>query len=209
MLRVAVSATGGRMKIRNLAFCVMLAFGLSACSAALVPLSFDPKTKLGQAHQLIYEFGRPLPAERLIQEAYDIYRERGDDEGMGTAYELYGFFFFSGAVTKWSQTYIQAGFLDGSSYNDRFRSSAAYFERSADLFLKAGKFDSATSVQFNGARAHARAGDRDKACSAYDQSVESYRKNIVANPGVKVTLPAGYSDYEILVRDEKKTAGCA
>lgn len=205
---MAMVATGGRMKIRNLAIGLMLAFGLSACSAALVPLSFDPKTKLGQADQLIYQDNRPGPAERLIQEAYDIYRERGDDVGMGTAYQLYGFFFVSGAVINWSKTYTQAGFLDGSSYQDRFISSAAYFERSADLFLKAGKFDSATSVQFNGARSHVRAGDRGKACAAYDRSLDSYRKNIAANPGVKVTLPAGYSDFEALVRDEKRAAGC-
>lgn len=206
---MAMSAIGGRMKVRNLAFGLLLAVSLSACSAALVPLSADPKTKLGQAHQLMYEMNRPGPAERLIAEAYEIYRERGDEEGMGRAYQLYGFFFLSQAVINWSKTYIEAGFLDGSKYSDRFLTSARYFERSAVHFTKIGQFDSVTSVQFNGARSQAFGGEREKACAVFDLSVESYRKNIAANPGVKVTLPAGYSDYEVLVRDEKARIGCA
>ncbi|WP_341897182.1 hypothetical protein [Ferrovibrio terrae] len=196
------------MRFRSLVVCVLLVVSLSACSAALVPLSFDPKTKLGQAYQLMYEFDRPLPAERLIQEAYDIYLERGDYEGMGTAYQLYGFFFVSRAVVNWSHVYARAGFFDGSAYKDRFHSSAAYFERSANLFMKIDQFDSVTSVLFNGARSYVFADERDKACSTYDRSLEYYRKNIAANPGVKVTLPAGYSDYEVLVRDEKVQAKC-
>jgi len=197
------------MKFRNLAACLLVLASLSACSAALVPLSFDPKTKLGQADELIYKSNRPGPAERLIVEAYEIYRERGDEEGMGRAYQLYGFFFLSQAVINWSHVYTSAGFFDGSAYKDRFRSSAAYFERSADLFLKIGQFDSATNVQFNGARAYSYAGEREKACQAYDRSLDSYRKNIAANPGVKVNVPAGYSSFEALVSEEKGRAGCS
>lgn len=201
-------AIGGMMKFRNLVFCLLALTGLSACSAALVPSSSNPKTKLRQAEELLYQSNRPGPAERLITEAYEIYQQRGDEEGMGEAYQLYGFFFLSQAVINSSSVYTRAGFADGSSYENRFRSSAAYFERAATLFLQSGKFDSATNAQFNGARSHAWAGDREAACSTFDRSLDSYRKNIAANPGVKVSLPAGYSDYEVLVRDEKTRVGC-
>lgn len=196
------------MKFHNL-FCLLIAAGLSACSAALVPLSFDPKTKLGQAYQLLYEFDRPLPAERLIQEAYDIYRERGDEEGMGEAYRLYGSFFIAGSVSRWSQTYMRAGFLDGSSYVDRFRTSAAYLDKASAHFMKAAAYGSATNAQLVMGFSYIRAGEIGKACLAYDQSLDSYRKNVAANPGLKVALPDGFFSYEDVIRDAKTRAECA
>jgi len=197
------------MKIRNLAFGLALAVSLSACSAALVPLSFDPKTKLGQAYQLTYEFNRPLPAERLIQEAYEIYRERGDEKGMGDAYRLYGSFFIAGSVGSWSQTYVKAGFLDGSSYADRFRTSAAYLDKASAHFMKAGAYGSATNAQLVMGFSYIRSGDIEKACRAYDQSLDSYRKNVAANPGIKVELPEGFSSYDDVILDAKTLAKCA
>jgi tetratricopeptide (TPR) repeat protein len=202
-------AVGGVMRFRSLVVFVLLAVSLSACSAALVPLSFDPKTKLGQAYQLMYEFERPLPAERLIQEAYDIYQDRQDEKGMAQASLLYGYFFLAPAVSKWSHVYSKAGFNDGTQYPDRFRRSAEYYQRSADLFSKIGEFDSATNAQLLMGFSYIRARDLAKACSSYEQSLESYRKNMAANPGTKVTLPDGFSSYEDVIRDAKTRAECA
>jgi tetratricopeptide (TPR) repeat protein len=206
---MAMVPTGGRMKIRNLAFCLLLAFGLSACSAVGVIESSDPAVKLEQAGDLLGNLDRPGPAERLIREAIDIYQQRGDEAGLADAYRGYGYFYRSIAVHKRAEIYRQHGFLDKTAtYNTRYEKSAEYYERAEALYLKLGRSDLAMQVQFNKARVLGHIGEKDKACAAYDQSLEAYRKNIAANTGVKANLPAGYSDYEEMVRENKRAAGC-
>jgi hypothetical protein len=62
-----------------------LAFSLLGCSAAFVPATSDPEKKLAQAYQLLSVY-RPKPARRLIDESIEIYKQKGDKEGLAQAY---------------------------------------------------------------------------------------------------------------------------
>jgi hypothetical protein len=63
---------------------------VSACTAVGVVSSFDPLTKLNDAQVLYMSENRPLPAERLIQEALAVYQREDDAHGLGIAYREYG-----------------------------------------------------------------------------------------------------------------------
>jgi len=63
----------------------------TGCSAAFVVATFDPYKKPGHASALL-DVGRPLPAERLILEAIDIFQKKDDPQGLAFAYNEYAFF---------------------------------------------------------------------------------------------------------------------
>jgi hypothetical protein len=58
----------------------------------MVPYTSDPERKLGWAKELYQNQNRPIPAERLIKEAIEIYQERGDQLGLAQAHRAYGVF---------------------------------------------------------------------------------------------------------------------
>jgi hypothetical protein len=67
-------------------FCLCtLAFSLLGCSALFVPATSDPEKKLGQAYQLLSVY-RAKPARQLIDESIEIYKQKGDKEGLAHAY---------------------------------------------------------------------------------------------------------------------------
>ena len=68
---------------------------LSGCAGVGVVSTSDPRTKLSDARYLYSHEGRPLIAERLIQEAIGIFQQTGDDVGLGEAYFDYAYFFLS------------------------------------------------------------------------------------------------------------------
>src|SRR6267378_1202521 len=80
--------------------------GFAGCAAFGVPATTDPAGKLRDATALFDRQDRPLPAERLIREALELYQKNGDQLGVAEAYRTYGFFFRSGSVGgKWSKFY--------------------------------------------------------------------------------------------------------
>jgi len=75
-----------KYKITILVFVVAL---LTACAGVGVVATSDPLTKFNDAEHLFMKQGRPLIAERLIHEAMAIYKERGDNRGLGHAHREY------------------------------------------------------------------------------------------------------------------------
>ncbi len=73
------------------------------CAAAGVPITFNPAKKLWYAQTLFDENDRPLPAQYLIEEAIEIYKNRNDEIGLADAYRAYAFFLQSNAVAKWDR----------------------------------------------------------------------------------------------------------
>src|SRR5438094_2651181 len=95
----------------------LLAF--AGCAAFGVPATSDPAGKLRDATALFDRQDRPLPAERLIREALEVYQRNGDQLGVAEAYRTYGFFFRARSVGgKWSKFYRDNGFLDRSETFD-------------------------------------------------------------------------------------------
>jgi hypothetical protein len=62
------------MALRSVVGLLAIPAAVVGCSAIGVPKSSDPATKLRQANELFVKQDRPLPAERLIQEALELYK---------------------------------------------------------------------------------------------------------------------------------------
>lgn len=207
------------VSVRTVRFLIVplaLLFVLGCAGFGIVATS-DPLAKLNDAEDLFMRQARPLPAERLIFEAMEIYQEQGDQQGLGHAHREYGDLLLSPAVVKWEQFYRKNGFRDRSiTYDNRFAKSAEYFTKALGYYQdaegplrKAGRFDALTNLYFNMAWSHYRLGDRGKACSSYDRSLEAYSEIIRRNPAAKPYVPSGYGSYADLIALEKRRAGCA
>ena len=127
----------------------LLAF--TGCAAIGVPATSDPAGKLRDATALFDRQDRPLPAERLIREALEIYQKNDDQLGVAEAYRTYGFFFRSASINgKWSKFYRDNGFLDRSAtFDARYIKSIEYFEMARAIYSAHQRFDALTNVDLN------------------------------------------------------------
>src|SRR5207253_7111162 len=133
---------------------VLLSFsllGFTGCAAIGVPATTDPARKLRDATALFDRQDRPLPAERLIREALEVYQRNGDQLGVAEAYRTYGFFFRARSVGgKWSKFYRDNGFLDRSAaFDARYINSIEYFEMARAIYSAHQRFDALTNVVLN------------------------------------------------------------
>lgn len=172
--------------------------------------SNDPKIKIRDAYELFDHEQRPLPAERLIQQAMAIYQSNHDDLGLADAYRAYGFFFRSAAVEKWHKAYEASAFIEsGATFANRHDKSIEYFEKAAAIFEKHQKFDELTNVYLNLGFTYEFAKQPEKACAQYKKSVASNRLQMKEHPGVSTTLPQGFSSYEAYVNAILERLKCA
>lgn len=188
-----------------------LAFGfLVACSAALVPATNDPAKKLSHAKNLLNN-DRPLPAERLIGESMEIYRARNDGYGLAIAHYDYATFLSSDVVGNWESTWFREnGFRNTSAdYGSRFEEAANYFELAAKGFVDSEKFDDAANAYLDLALKQSRNGNRDLACLAFDDSLNSYRAYQRKNPNSEIRgVLEGYDSFEDMVLTVSEGGGC-
>lgn len=182
---------------------------LSGCAAMGVPETNDPREKLKWATELFDRQMRPLPAERLINEAISICTQNNDRECLAEAYTRYGFFFRSTAIEKWHKVYQEKGFQDKTAtYDRRHLKSKEYFEKSIPIWAELERFDGLTHAYLNIAFAYEFLGDKAGACDPYTRSLEGYRKNIERNPSANVAIPKGFKDYEDYLYSQQRRAGC-
>lgn len=194
--------------------CALL--GIAGCAGIGVVETSDPRTKLSDAQYLFDHEGRPLIAERLIREAIDIFQKNNDDAGLGNAYFTYAWFFLSPSIDKWGKVYRESGFLDKtatfdsrfSKADESFAKSAEYFLKARDGLLRSSKYDTLANADRLRGIAYMRLKKRGASCSAFDESLESYRLYINATEDAKLSLPKGYATYEELIASLKKTAEC-
>jgi tetratricopeptide (TPR) repeat protein len=178
---------------------------LSGCSAVGVVQTNDPAKKIEQAASLFSQQDRPLPAERLIQEAADIYRSTGNDVGLAEAYRTYAFFFRSQAVEHWGWHYRQYGFLDKSAtFDNRYEKSIEYFDHSKALWEKAGRHDWTANIELNKGFTFMLLKQPENACLAYDASLRANAEF----PPKNVQMPKGFASYVEFVEDFKRKAAC-
>jgi tetratricopeptide (TPR) repeat protein len=190
---------------------------LSACVAALigcaavgVPATADPAAKLDDAANLMDQQDRPVPAERLIREAIEIYRANDDQLGLARAYSTYGFFFRSRAVEgKWSSALRKHGFQDTSAtYDTRYAKSIEYFNRARTIYSEREQFDALTNIDLNLGFTYVLMADLPAACSAFGASALAFQENARRNPGTKQVLPEGFSSFESFFSYHKARDGC-
>jgi tetratricopeptide (TPR) repeat protein len=188
----------------------MLPLLLAGCAAMFVPRTSDPAGKLRSATALFDKQGRPLPAERLIREAIDIYMQKNDELGLAEAYRTYGFFFRSPSIEKWSKVYRENGFLEKSAtFESRYANSVEYFEKARAILAQHKRLDALTNVDLNLGFTYELMGDKRAACQAFDKSLESNREFRRENPNATIELPRGVNSYEDFIAPHRTRAGCS
>ena len=184
-------------------------FILCGCAAMFVPETNDPHEKLKWANELFDRQMRPLPAERLINEAITICTKNNDRECLAQAYITYGFFFRSASILKSQKYYQENGFQDKTAkYETRYIKSKEYFEKAIPIWTELERFDRLTNAYLNLGFAYEFLDDKAGACAPYEKSLECYRKNIDRNPMANVALPQGFTKYEAYLAVQQKRAGC-
>lgn len=195
---------------------VLLVLTLCACAGVGIVATSDPLAKLLDAENLTMRQGRPLPAERLIQEAMAIYEERGDAHGLGSAHREYANLLRSPAVAKWEKVYRRDGFRDKSiTFDNRFekaseyyRKAITYYGQAAEQYRQAGKYDALVNVYFAMAWSHQSVGERGEACAYYDRTLEANSEYMRRNPSAKPYTPPGAASFSEYIETAKRRAHC-
>ena len=196
--------------VRAFVASMLIGFVLPGCAAMFVPATSDPDQKIRDAAMLYDQQQRPLPAERLIREAIEIYRERKNDLGLAEAYRNYGFFFRSSAVKKLHKHYQSNGFMEkDATYETRYEKSISYFEKSATILEKYQKHDVLSNIYLNMGFTYEFANQPEKACDEYKKTLMSNQRNLKVNPEAKASLPEGYSTFEAYVTAIMERLKCA
>jgi tetratricopeptide (TPR) repeat protein len=195
--------------LSNLAALLSSIAVLFGCAAAMVPETSDPARKLGWATVLLEQQDRPLPAERLIREAIEIYQSQNDDLGLAEGYRKYGIFFRSPSVKKWGVHFREKGFLDKSATFDlRLDKAIEYFAKSRDIYAKAQSYDKVSNVELNLAWVYEDKGERDLACKSLDNSLASNIQFVKLNPNTKIVVADNYKSFEEAIEDQRRRAKC-
>ena len=145
---------------------------LTGCAAFGVVETSDPDVKLNDAENLLIDQDRPLPAEKLIYEAIEIYQKQGNSRGLGNAYRTYGDLLQSPSLTKWGSKNTR--FHDESvTYENRAAKSQEYFLKALESYLKSEKqpleaeqFDDLTNLYLNIAWVYFRLNDPKNSCAS-------------------------------------------
>jgi len=183
---------------------------LFGCAAMGVVETSNPEIKLQDARYLFSKYDRPFPAERLIREAIEIYKEKNDQIGLANAYNMYGWFFQSPSIGGWaSVNYKKHGFLDKSAdFNSRYEKSIEYFEKARIIQIEKSAFDGLTNTYLGMGHTYGIMNSMTAACGAYESSLESYYRNIQVNPDAQVNVQDGYENPVDFIVTVQKQAGC-
>jgi hypothetical protein len=186
---------------------------LSGCAGFGIVASSDPDVKLRDADYLIYKSNRPLPAERLISEAIEIYQKQNNSLGLGAAYRDYADLLTSPSLAKWG--FKNMNFQDKSvTFDNRIAMSGLYYKKSIEAYqaatsleIEAERFDVLSNIYLNMARISYDPKDISKSCDFFNKSFDAYTENIRRNPTAKVIV-VGFNSFPELIATRKKNVGC-
>jgi tetratricopeptide (TPR) repeat protein len=174
-----------------------------------VPETNDPYEKLKWAQLLIERQSRPIPAERLINQAIAICKQNNDYSCLGRAYILYWEFFRSSLIDIFQKNYKESGFIDKSAtYDNRLIKSDECFEKAIFYYNEIQDYGALASAYFNLGHYYHFIGDYKAECEPYSKSLEYNIKLLTAKPNVKIMIPNGFSSYKEFIEDQQKRAGC-
>ncbi len=190
---------------------------LVGCAGVGIVASSDPETKLSDANYLFKNENRPIPAERLIREAIDIYQERNDTRGLGNAYREYGELLKSDSIERWETVYRRDGFFDRSvTYENRYAKSAEYVTKALEYYSQAEKsfsdsktYDALSNVYFWMAWSWYLLNDHEKSCVYFDKSKDAYDQNMTLNPNAKPYASPDYGTVPKELEAAKRYVGCS
>ncbi len=193
--------------MRHILIIVMLTT-LVGCAAALVPYTSDPKQMIANAYWLFDDEERPLPAERMILEAIDIYNKNEDQAGLAQAYTAYGIFLRSLAVYKYSGHYSKHGFINPDiSFAERYNKSIDYFDKSRAIYESKHQYDLLTNVYLHMGFTYWADNNTADACTMFAKSLEANTRFIAENPTAVLNL-GGFPSYSEYLDSRIKSASC-
>jgi len=197
------------MRLKILAS-LFIATTLSGCAAVGVPLTLNPASKLKSAEYLFDREDRPLPAERLIMEAIETYKARGDNAGLADAYRIYAHFLISRAVTNWGKGYQNRGFIDKDvTFENRYRKALEYCKKAIALYEKESIYSWASNVYLLiGKMQVTYFNNNQMACENYTKAIESHMLDRKKYPNQTYFQQPGFESFEEYVNALKDDLGC-
>ena len=173
------------MKLRNIII-ISLVTLVVGCAGIGVKNSPDPSKKVTYAYQAMYK-GRFVPANRLLNEAIEIYKERKDNLGLAHAYIGFGVFH------KWDPSRFKHKTI-GASYD--LEKARKYFKMAIEIFDNAKDSNGSAQANFGLANAYR---TKQESCKHYDISLEKFDPN-----GRKFPINRQFKDFPEMVNAFKE-----
>ncbi|WP_158683957.1 hypothetical protein [Pseudoalteromonas sp. T1lg10] len=197
----------GDLVLRHSLFAITIIF-LTGCAAALVPYTSDPNQKLSDAYWLFDTKQRALPAQKLILESIEIFKEESNQSGLAKAYVTYAIFLRSYAVDRYAEHYKETGFNNGKiAFNDRYNASIEYLEKSVSIYQEKKEFDNLTNTYLHMGFSYLTDNNVAKGCEMFLKSLEMNKVFITKNPDAKLNL-GGYNSYQEYIDNKMQQAKC-
>jgi tetratricopeptide (TPR) repeat protein len=194
--------------------CLLL---LASCAGVGIVASSDPLTKLNDAQVLFSQKNRPVPADKLINEAIAIYQSKDDAHGLGNAYREYGDFLRSQAVANWEPQYRRNGFFDRSvTFDNRLDKAREFYGKALEAYAGAvpqltekGRYDALTNIYFNMAWVHLALNQKQQACESFERTLKAYDQNMQHYPSANPIFTPGFNSLPEALQSARQRAGCA
>lgn len=174
------------MKIKNILTTAVLALMLFGCAGIGVKNSSDPHRKLSYAYGAMNQ-GRFVPAHRLINEAFAIFKKTNNINGIANVYYAYGVLHNR----------------DPKNYNFRtvgavydLKKSMEYYKMAIKLFEKEGDTNGVAKSNFGLALA---VEDKKQSCMYSDIAIKKYDPN-----GSKHKISSKFKDFPSMVKAFKE-----
>ena len=201
--------------LRNIFLMFFLIVFFMGCSAMFVGSTNDPHQKLTDAYGLLYNQNRPIPAEKLIQEAIEIFQKENDASGLAKGYATYGLFFNSPAVGHFSP-YKTKGFLDKTvQYDQRYQKALWYFDKAKEILKKEQdselNMSTLSMILFYEAETYLNMYKTDSACKRYKKHIIKFKEYVSKYPDMKKfrNMSAdSYEEYKIQMKYHMWRIGC-
>ena len=187
---------------------------LVACSAALVPETSDPSTKVGYVRELMNQ-DRILPAERMLREVHQVTPVTANEfVARGEAHVLY-------AVLLGNQDWMHARAFSellasvGGEANlpvavsHHLVLAANDYASARDLFSKQNDYFSLSNIEWRLAGVYVREHKVGQACESLDASLRYSERATQENPNMKPTMYGRYSSYSEMISAQKRELQCS
>lgn len=159
-----------------LAICILV-----GCATTGVKHSEEAYKKVVKAYVMMNQ-GRPIPAERLAQEAFETFEEQGDVFGQGEALVALGLLYKSPLLPDYAQ-------------------SVARLQQAVALFASIDDYASLAKSKFALGNAFAVAGQKSAQCALYGESLQDYAEAKQRNPDAAFQFNTAYPSFDAMVKD--------
>lgn len=177
---------------------------LASCAGVGMVYSSDPYQKLENATVLYKQQNRPLAANRLIKEVIDTCEQSKDQKCLANAWVTYGYLLRSESAAQWENEHGKGAFPA-----DRYDQSAAYFGKAATTLIELQAYGNAANAYLDQAISYEMAKRTTEACTSYLNFNKNYDLFIAQKPDAKSYAPPGYTNYEEMIKSERKRIGCS